>query len=164
MACKYTYYEIMDAYPHVLKSEVPLFEILKALLYFISIIFLFILSIFHFKKMKYLLFKKPFSINGRELDQEITQYETIDEKSFLFPDKEVSRTDIYDFNHKESKKIMKNLKESFPDNEYHIISNNFHIRKRIEYIINDNTDQTFILFSFPKIATKIKNLFKRLEQ
>lgn len=159
-----TYYEIIDSNPIILKDKIPLIEFFKKLSYYILsplIIFKYILK----GDLKISqLFKKEEITNGRE-NNKLASYKklnNLEEKEIFKKDEKVLRTVSLYLSKKESKKVLKELLSSGFKIDLNDFSSSFSIKKRIEYILSeDNNSKTIIMVTYPVVATKINNFFKK---
>ena len=157
---KKIYYEFIEAYPTILKSKVPIIQILMGLIYYIILPFSFL----------FVLFKRGLSIFSRidiTKGSEQTMSNRLDlntlKKIEVEPEKIIETKSIF-YNNKESIEIKADLEKRDFDLSK-ITSSNFRIKKRIEIYISDfpEDDEEIITLTVPKIANNIYNIFKKLK-
>jgi hypothetical protein len=157
----HTYYEIIDSNPKILKSEIPVIEFIKFLIYYISLPFAFIIyTVTGTLKIRQLISKKEITL-GRENNKLAIHFK--ENKEFIFPDGQVIKTISTYYSRKESRQVLTSLlKMGFLIN-LNDFSENYSIKKREETVLSDSDPKTTVIITYPKIALTINNLFKKIK-
>lgn len=152
-----TYYEFIESYPTILRTKIPLIQIIMGTIYYIALPFAFLIVLF---KRGLSIFSRIDITKGSENNNmvdmlDIDTYEKIDrdESNIL------ETTSVY-FNRKESIEISEELiKRGFDLSK--IKSSNFRIKKRVELCKSEfkEDDIELITLTVPRIAERIYDLF-----
>jgi hypothetical protein len=156
-----TYYEFIEAYPTILRTKIPLIQILMGVLYYILLPFAFLIVLF---KKGLSIFTRIDITYGSEKNNmvdmlDMETYEKIEREE----DNIIETNSIY-YNPKESLEISKELKRK-GFNLSKIKSTNFRIKKRIELCKSDfpEDDIEIVTLTIPRIAERIYDLFHLLK-
>jgi len=153
MEYKYTYYEIIETIPSILKSRIPLIYIIRLSLYIPSLFLLYLKGLFKGDFSFKNILSKTESYLGKEENKYI-------EKDLDEIEREVLRTESFYFNENDSKEILKNLIKEGYEIDLDQLSFPFRLKTRVEFIKNATEDKIFIVKSYPKIAKTIKKIIK----
>lgn len=160
---KKQYIEILDYYPYIIRSEIPIFHIIA----FITYIFA---SLIHIIKVK-LKFKKPFKEYFKKKNKEVIEGAEITLSSFFslsgekveLPKENVIKTENIFLYNKDAKNFMKELIKSgeFSDID-RLISGKFLIKIKTITCSTPcaETDKREVVFSYPKPAMEVYKLLK----
>lgn len=160
MNYKKTTYVVLENYPSILKSKIPLIQIFMSGIYFSLAPFIFTLLFF---KRGFSIFRKKDSTFGAEKTFLINHIDLLTLKDFNFEDDDVLSTESFYLGREDSLKQTFILeKKGFPIKKS--ISGTFRIKKQVELCFSKNQkeDLEFVVISVPTLALKINLLFKKL--
>lgn len=154
------YYEFIEAFPTILRAEIPLIQIIMGFIYYILLPFAFLIVLL---KRGVSIFSRIDITKGAEKNNMVDMLDIETYKKIDRDEENVLETNSIYYNTKESRELSEELiKKGFDLSK--IKSKNFRIKKRVELCKSDypEDDVEIITLTVPRIAERIYDLFHLL--